>query len=93
MLPIPVAGIIPQSAPTVAADSVIDSDGDAVACGEAAGVPPAVPPAVLALVLLAQAAAVTARAQAITGMVMARPRVRRVSIHRIVLSWGSGRSQ
>jgi RNA polymerase sigma-70 factor (ECF subfamily) len=89
VLPIPVAGIIPQSAPTVAADSVIDSDGDAVACREAAGVPPAV----LALVLLAQAAAVTARAQAITGMVMARPRVRRVSIHRIVLSWGSGRSQ
>src|SRR5713226_2763180 len=29
MLPIPAAGIIPQSVPTVAADSVIDAEGDA----------------------------------------------------------------
>src|SRR5215831_13487560 len=61
MLPMPVAGIMPQSAPTVAAGSVIDAEGDAAwwgAAGAAAGA------AVRAG--LPQAAAVAARTPAST---------------------------
>jgi len=72
MLPIPAAGIMPQSVPTVATDSVIDAEGDAAAWWEAAGA---------AVVVLPQAAAVTASAQAITGIAVARrPRARPVSV-------------
>src|SRR6266851_9889618 len=65
MLPIPAAGIIPQSVPMVAADSAMDPEGDAAAWLEDAGAAP---------VVLPQAAAVTASAQAITGIAAARPR-------------------
>jgi len=63
MLPIPDAGIMPQSVPTVAADSVMDSEGDAAAEWGAAGAAE-VPE-------LPQAAAVSASAPAAAAMTSA----------------------
>src|SRR5258708_1194706 len=65
MLPIPAAGIIPQSFPTVAADSAMDADGEAAACGEAAA---------LWLAVLPYAAAPIASPRATIGITAARPR-------------------
>src|SRR5258708_2679741 len=73
MLPIPAPGIIPQSVPIVAADSVMDADGDAAAWWVAAGP---------AAVVLPHAAAVTASPTAIAPSAAARPgRLRAVSLN------------
>jgi hypothetical protein len=61
MLPIPAAGIMPQSVPTVAADSVMDAEGWADLAGAAAGGAAEVPE-------LPQAAAVSASAPAVAAM-------------------------
>ena len=88
MLPIPDAGIIPQSFPIVAAASFIDSDGEAVALADVAGaalLDVADAAAAGLLVLLAalpQAAAVTAIATAASGIAAAR-RARELSDGRI----------
>ncbi len=94
MLPIPDAGIIPQSFPIVAAASFIDSDGDAVALADVAGAvladaglldvadAAAAGLLVLLLAVLAQAAAVTAIATATSGIAVAR-RARELSHGRI----------
>src|SRR5690349_13716249 len=64
MLPIPVAGIMPQSVPIVAIDSCIGAECDAAARGEAAGAVLVVPP---------QAAAATVSATAMNEIAAGRP--------------------
>src|SRR6516162_4073566 len=67
-LPIPAAGIIPQSVPIVPAVSAMDCDGDAAARGEPAGVPVEAGGAALVLLaVLAHAVAASATAAAING--------------------------
>jgi hypothetical protein len=87
MLPIPDAGIIPQSFPIVAA-SFIDSDGDAAALADVAGAAlldvadAAAAGLPLLLAALPQAAAVTASAAATSGIAATR-RARELSDGRI----------
>jgi hypothetical protein len=86
MLPIPAAGIIPQSVPIVPAVSAMDSDGDAAACGVVTAVALEAGGAALVLpAVLAQAEAASAIAAASTGTAAARPwRARPVLVGGIV---------
>src|SRR6516165_7601912 len=95
MLPIPAAGIIPQSVPIVPAVSVMDSDGDAAACGVVAVVAlEAGGAALVLLAVLAQAVAVSATAAAIITRPVGPKQGRQASVARIVSpGQGTGRRQ
>jgi hypothetical protein len=86
ILPIPAAGIIPQSVPIVPAVWAMDCDGDAAACGVVAAVAVEAGGAALVLLaVLAQAEAASAIAAASTGTAAARPgRARPVLVGGIV---------
>src|SRR6516162_9531921 len=85
MLPIPAAGIIPQSVPIVPAVSAMDSDGDAAARGVVATVAlEAGGAALVLLAALAQAVAVSATAAVIMARAAWPRQGRPVSVARIV---------